>query len=289
VKAGPTLAVALVALAAAGPAAADTSSVQIVDTAYNPERVIVLAGDTVGWRNSSFINQHTVTAPGFDSGPIVPAGGFYRDFTAPGTYLYTCTIHPIMSGEVDVYGLLLNAPGKAVARGAATALTGRAEAGIQKTVIEEDTGTGFRPVANADVEVGKFRAIVHPPANASYRAVSGADSSPTVQVAVSDRSDVRLTASGRRLRVHVDPGNPGARVSLQFKLRERFGWWTVARRRLDEHSDALFTIQRRKPVWARVVLTQRDGWTVLAASAVLRLRPSATERSGRRPRRPSDR
>ena len=44
------------------PARADTSSVQIVDTAYNPPRVAVLTGDTVGWRNSSFINQHTVTS-----------------------------------------------------------------------------------------------------------------------------------------------------------------------------------------------------------------------------------
>jgi plastocyanin len=268
-----SLVAALAALVGAVPAAADTNSVQIVDTAYNPARVVALTGDTIGWRNSSFINQHTVTSAGFDSGPIVPGGGFYREFTTPGTYLYTCTIHPIMSGEIDVYGMLLDGPDRAVARGAATTLTGRAAGGIDVIAIEEDTGAGFHKVATAEARDGKFRATVHPPANASYRAISGADASQAVQVEVSDRSEVSLRASRRSLRAHVDPANPGARMSLQFKLRERFGWWTVARSRLDKRSNARFEIHRRKPVWARAVLTQSDGWTILAASAAVRVRP----------------
>jgi hypothetical protein len=238
----------------------------------------VLTGDSVGWRNSSFINQHTVTASTFDSGPIVPAGGFYHEFTTPGTYQYTCTIHPLMAGKVDVYGLLMVGPGRAVARGSATALTGRAAAGIGSIEIEEDTGTGFHPVANAQAEGGNFRAMVHPPANASYRAVAGPDSSPPVYVTVSDRSDVSVKASGSRLRVHVDPANRGARVSLQLKLRDRFGWWTVARARLDKRSDARFEFRRRTSVWARVALTQSDGWTPLAIGGPVRVRG---RRSGR--------
>ena len=78
--------------------------------------------------------------------------------------------------------------------------------------------------------------------------------------------------SRRRLRVHVDPANPGAKVSLQFKLRERFGWWTVARARLDKRSNARFSIRRRGPVRVRVVLTQSDGWTPLATTAARRFR-----------------
>jgi plastocyanin len=263
---------AFAALLTSVPAAADTSSVQIVDTAYNPQRVTVLAGDTVGWRNSSFINQHTVSSPAFESGPIVPAGGYFHDFPTAGAYLYTCTIHPIMSGEVDVYGLLLSGPGREVARGAATTLTGRAAAGVESISIEEDTGAGFHAVATTRADDGAFRATVHPPANAAYRAVAGSSTSPSVQVAVSDRAEIRVRASGRRVRVHVDPLAPGARVSLQLKLRERFGWWTVARARLDKRSEARFRVHRRRPVWARAVLTQGDGWTVLAASAAVRLR-----------------
>ena len=268
------LLVTALALAAAVPARADTSSVQIVDSAYNPPRAVVLTGDTVGWRNGSLINQHTVTAAGFDSGPIVPGGGFFHDFTAAGTYAYTCTIHPGMFGEVDVFGLLLDAPQRAVARGAATVLTGRAAAGIGAITIEEDAGGGFHPVATTAPAAGAFKATVHPPANASYRAVAGADASPALQVQVSDRSQIAVSVSRRRLRAHVDPANPGARVSLQLKLRERFGWWTVARARLDRRSDARFVVRRRKSVKARVVLTQSDGWTILATSAAVHIRAS---------------
>jgi hypothetical protein len=177
-----------------------------------------------------------------------------------------------MSGEVDVYGLLLSGPGREVARGAATTLTGRAAAGVESISIEEDTGAGFHAVATTRADDGEFSATVHPPANAAYRAVAGSSTSPSVQVAVSDRAEIRVRASGRRVRVHVDPLAPGARVSLQLKLRERFGWWTVARARLDKRSEARFRVHRRRPVWARAVLTQGDGWTVLAASAAVRLR-----------------
>jgi plastocyanin len=260
-------------LALTVPARADTSTVQIVDTAYNPPLLAVLAGDTVGWRNSSFINQHTVTSATFDSGPIVPGGGFFHDFPAPGTYLYACTIHLGMSGEVDVFGLLMSGPERAVARGAATVLTGRAAAGTGSITLEEDTGAGFHPVATTQASGGSFKATVHPPANATYRAVGGANASPPVQVQVSDRSDIAVKVSGRRLRVHVDPANPGARVSLQLKLRERFGWWTVARARLDKRSGVGFTVRRSKPVRARVVLTRSDGWTPLATSPAVRVRP----------------
>jgi plastocyanin len=265
--------VALIGLIASAPAGADTTGVQIVDTAYNPPQLVVLTGDAVGWRNSSFINQHTVTAPTFDSGPIQPGGGYFHDFTAPGAYPYACTIHTGMSGEVDVFGLLMKGPDRTVARGAETALTGRAAADIGSISIEGDTGAGFHQVATTQASGGTFKAIVHPPAPATYRAVAGPNTSPSVQVQVSNRSDVSVRVSRGALRVHVDPANPGAKVSLQFKLRERFGWWTVARARLDKRSDARFVVRRSKAVRARVLLTLDDGWTPLAASAAVRVLP----------------
>jgi hypothetical protein len=71
------------------------------------------------------------------------------------------------------------------------------------------------------------------------------------------------------VRVRAVPGDPGAIVALQLQLRERFGWWTVARRRLDKHSRATF----KAPLGARarVVLTLPDGWTPVVTSAALRL------------------
>jgi hypothetical protein len=110
--------------------------------------------------------------------------------------------------------------------------------------------------------------------------VAGPNTSPPVQVQVSNRSDITIKASGRRLGVHVDPANAGAKVSLQFKLRERFGWWTVARARLDRRSNARFVVRRSKPVRARVVLTSNDGWTPLATSPAVRVVPRG-RKSGR--------
>jgi plastocyanin len=268
------LAATLVAAFAAVPARADTFTVAIFDFNFTPPQTTVLAGDTVGWRNGSFINQHTVTSTGFDSGPIVPGGGFFHDFADPGAQLYACSIHPFMAGEVDVHRLLLKGPDRAVARGAATALSGRVAAGVGPVSIEEDTGAGFHAVATAHTDRGGFRATVHPNANASYRAVSGTDASPAVQVEVTDVSQFKLSKARGRLRVHVDPLNPGARVSLQLRLRDRFGWWTVARARLDARSSAKFPIRfrDRRSVRARIVLTQSDGWTALAVSDAVRIR-----------------
>jgi plastocyanin len=260
---------AVAVMAAAGPAAANTTTVSIIDHAYVPPRLAVLTGDTVGWRNTSFVNQHTVTGSGFDSGPIVSGGGFFLPFNTAGTYHYACTIHPFMTGDVDVSGLLLEGPGRAVARGAPTALTGRAAAGIDSVTVQEDTGAGFHAVAGARVAAGAFKATVRPPGTAAYRVVAGANESPPVVVQVSDKSDIRLRRRGRRLRVSVYPANPGARVSLQLKLRERFGWWTVARERLDARSRATFRLRRHGRASMRVVLTRQDGWTPLAISSPL--------------------
>jgi plastocyanin len=272
VKAQSALAaVVAAAMLAAAPAHAELSTVAIDEAAFDPPQVTVLAGDTVGWHNTA-LRDHTVTGNGFDSGHIVPGGGFIHDFAAPGAYPYICTIHQFMSGEVDVYPLLLSGPGREVARGAATTLSGRAAAGIGKVAIEEDTGAGFHAVTTTQAASGTFRATVHPQASASYRATAGADASPAVQVQVSDRSQVAAKLTGRRLRVSVAPLVPRARVSLQFKLRERFGWWTVARARLDARSRASFGIPRHTRVRARIVLTRSDGWTPIAVSNVLRVR-----------------
>jgi len=275
VKTRALLFAALVALLA-GPATAraDTLGVNIVDFAFTPPGVTVLTGDTVGWRNSSFATQHTVTGSGFESGPIIPGGGFFHDFTAPGTYNYMCSIHPYMTGAVAVSDLLLNAPAKEVARGAPTVLTGRAVASVKSLTIEADTGTGFKPVGTGQASGGTFKANVRPPGSGLYRAAVGADASPPVQIQVTDRSQVIASVSRRSLRALVAPPNPGGKVSLQFKLRERFGWWTVARSRLDGNSRASFRIRLRKRVPARVVLTQSDGWTPLAMSTVVQVGPA---------------
>jgi plastocyanin len=94
------------ALATASPAATD-SAVQIVYRAYQPSALTVLAGQTVTWRNSG-LGPHTVTADSgqFDSGTLQTGAAFSYTFSAPGTFAYSCTIHPTMHGRVVVLAAL---------------------------------------------------------------------------------------------------------------------------------------------------------------------------------------
>ena len=88
------------------PPAPGSGTVAVVDFAFNPGTVDVVAGTTVTWINSGAA-LHTVTANdgSFDSG-LLPAGtGRYsRRFATPGTYPYVCGLHPSMTGVVRVSG-----------------------------------------------------------------------------------------------------------------------------------------------------------------------------------------
>jgi plastocyanin len=282
------VATALAALALAAPATAETTFVSVQHSTFSPASLDVLVGDAVSWRNVS-LREHDVTsaAAGFESGRLARNATFAHTFAAPGAFPYICKIHAGMSGHVAVHPLLLEGPTAPVARGTPVALHVRAPAGAGEVTIEEDAGGGFRRVATATAAAGgghadhdgpgTLHATVTPAASASYRAVAAAGTSPTIRVEVSDRTAMSLTSSARpggaTLAVRSVPAQPGARVALQLRLRERFGWWTVARARLDGRSRARFTLRRQRPVRVRVVLVGRDGTTVITASRPLVVRP----------------
>lgn len=84
------------------PAAA--SVVVLLDQmAFTPDVITIKAGTEVKWRNNES-SVHTVTADdgSFSSGPLEQDGEFKRQFTKPGTYSYTCEMHPFMTGKVVV-------------------------------------------------------------------------------------------------------------------------------------------------------------------------------------------
>ena len=112
-----TLALAAVLPIAFATAATGTASSEVADSivglAHQPPQLTVTAGTTVTWTNHSY-TAHTVTAVGgqFGSGPLAVGEGFKVTFSTPGTFAYTCTIHPSMKGQVTVL-----APGQTVALG----------------------------------------------------------------------------------------------------------------------------------------------------------------------------
>jgi len=152
--------------------------------------------------------------------------------------------------------------------------------------IEADFGAGFVPVAVAGPatgggheghdEPGTVHADVVASESAVYRAAFAGGFSQELRIEVTDAPDlsakVRRGGRGRAIvSVGANPATPGARVVLQLKLRERFGWWPVARARLDKASHARFTVHGHAGVRARVVLVAPDWATALTASRVLKL------------------
>lgn len=260
-----------------GMEAEPVGAVSMLATAYAPTRSDVLVGDTLQWMNDS-VRAHTVAAESgaWASARIASGESFRRRFDAPGAQPYYCTLHPFMRGEVDVHRVLLSAPTEVGAPGRPYVLHGRAAEAAGSTVaIEADTGAGFAPLAEAAVDAaGDFRLEVIPRTSTSYRAVLPEETSPAVQLTVLDRTLAAVAATrGRRAVVSatVTPASPGATVVLQLHLPQRFGWWPVARGKLDHHSRARFSLRLARRYSARVVLTFADGATRLAVSRTLRV------------------
>jgi plastocyanin len=240
-------------------------------SAFSPTRIDILTGDVVTWTNEG-VRAHTVTARdgGWDSGQVFIGEAFTHHFTTPGTIAYYCRLHTF-GGEVEVHSLLLDAPSGPGGPGRPIELTGRAALppGMSVT-IEGDSGRGYAPVTATAVGAdGTLRARVAPRETTTYRAIADDQASPPVQLSILDRR-VAITRRGRRHRTIVDarvtPPSPGATAVLQLRLRDRFGWWPVARARLDRASRARFTIRPGRRVPARVVLTMADGATITAVS-----------------------
>jgi plastocyanin len=89
-------------LSAAVATAARTHRVALVHWGYSPSRVVINRGDSVTWVWSDGHTQHNVYSSSFRSSPIKRSGTWTVRFTRRGTFDYTCTVHPWMSGSVVV-------------------------------------------------------------------------------------------------------------------------------------------------------------------------------------------
>ena len=262
--------------------------VSMATAAFSPAQVDVLVGDNVVWRNNSQ-RTHNVKfdTEGYNSGRVAPRGGANHVFTAQGRFPYFCTIHDGMNGEVGVYPLLVEGPSRPVRRGATIAFGVRAPDNPGEIRIEADSGAGFRQVAVAGplageghgghTEPGMLHASVVASESATYRAVHARGASQTLRVEVTDGPV--LAAATRRarggatvVRVRAKPASPGARVVLQLRLRERFGWWPVRRVRLDRRSRARLVVRRHPGARARVVPVGADWATPTGVAAAFRRR-----------------
>lgn len=97
--------------AAPAGAAPTTHAVAALDLRFDPVSLTVRAGDSVVWTNRGEV-VHTVTAEdrAFDSGIVAPGGTYRVTFNRVGVVPYVCTLHPGMTGTIDVEAPPAGAP-----------------------------------------------------------------------------------------------------------------------------------------------------------------------------------
>jgi len=252
------------ALANAGRTAdAPTRTIAMPGKLYAPAMIDVLVGTTVTWKNDDAIN-HTATADedAFASGYIPPGGSFSFSFTKEGRYVFHCSIHKFMRGEVNVFGLVLSGPEAPVISGQRVVFAGLAPPGTTEVVLRGlGPGVTLRPRPD-----GSFAARLAVARPTVFRAVAGTLSSPRVRVVVRPR--VSLSLAGGVADVAATPARPGASAVLQRYDRERFDWVAVARAKLDARSRARFTISGDAQR-IRVLVRGSSGWADAASLPAL--------------------
>lgn len=83
----------------AGPPPAAT--IVLKNISFNPKDVTVKVGDTVEWKFDDGAVAHNVSGPDFKSS-VQTSGTFRHTFTAAGQVKFECTLHPGMTGTVEV-------------------------------------------------------------------------------------------------------------------------------------------------------------------------------------------
>jgi plastocyanin len=79
------------------------NSIEVKDFMFNPMTLTVNSGDKVTWVNKDDEAHTVVSDTGlFRSGAMDTNEGYSFKFDKPGTYHFTCSIHPRMVGTIVV-------------------------------------------------------------------------------------------------------------------------------------------------------------------------------------------
>jgi plastocyanin len=86
------------------PVNASKTEIVIASFSFSPKTFTVPAGATVTWTNHDNVPHVVVSADNqFQGSPVLKAGQtFSNAFATSGTYSYSCSIHPRMTGKIIV-------------------------------------------------------------------------------------------------------------------------------------------------------------------------------------------
>ena len=205
-----------------------------------------------------------------------------------------CTLHPFMSGNLDVLAATLTATPDSPLAGEPITLAGRAPAGTAQVAVEQSVAGGDWTALGsvAPAGDGRFRATAPAVIGASYRVVAPAGASRAVVPRVQARVDVHVTVKRKRrhtsVRVHTMPAAKRFNVTLELYSRWRFRWRAQRHAALDARGGAGFRLLAGRRTLARVALSRGGHAPVLARSGVVSLRTgrAAADPDEIRPARP---
>jgi plastocyanin len=90
--------------ASSGSCPSDAVTIKMADIKFNPEKASAKVGQTVCWVNEDTVDHDAVAESGADFKSELFGKGetFSAKLDKAGTVEYECTIHPGMTGEIDV-------------------------------------------------------------------------------------------------------------------------------------------------------------------------------------------
>lgn len=80
----------------------DSDTVILKGNKFRPERITIEAGDTVTWEWDDGRVVHDVDGGEAFKSELKASGTFEHTFDEPGVFDYVCTVHPAMTGTVEV-------------------------------------------------------------------------------------------------------------------------------------------------------------------------------------------
>jgi plastocyanin len=266
---------AAAALAVPATASADDFAISMPGKFFDPQRLTIVAGDQVSWKNADFVSHEVRATNGaFDSGTIGRQGVYLHRFDTTGNYALVCSIHPFMTGQIDVLGATLSGPKTAVVAGESVTLQGRAPAGSGSVSLEEQGADGaWQPVSSAATGAdGAFSFTMAAHETAAYRAVSAVGTSQPVTVNVSARVELDVHVHKGRVMVATMPASKGLVATLQLYSRERFSYRRIGHVKTDRKGMAEFRLRRGLRGTVRVLLSRAERGPALGVSHAMRLR-----------------
>jgi plastocyanin len=78
--------------------------IEVRDNSFAPDTAEVAVGDTVTWDFATADRAHDVVFDDDRGSAILEDGTWSTTFDEPGTYVYECTLHSGMTGQITVTG-----------------------------------------------------------------------------------------------------------------------------------------------------------------------------------------